>query len=47
MKKFREMDGNQKENEKNLDKKSFLNCYKADFNAIISEADKLITNMKI
>ena len=42
MKKFKEMNKNPKDNEKNMDRKSYLKEYKSKFNTIISEVDKLI-----
>ena len=44
IKKFREINENPKENEKNMDRKSFLKKYTSDFNKIITEADKLVSN---
>ena len=44
MKKFREMNDTPKDNEKNMDRKSFLKNYKSDFNSISSEAEKILVN---
>ena len=41
---FREINENQNENGKNMDRKSFLKRYTLKFNTIIFEADKLIIN---
>ena len=42
MVKFKEMNKNKKDNDKNMDRKEYLNEYKSEFNEIKSEADKLI-----
>ena len=48
MKKFKEMNKNPKDNEKNMDRKSYLGEkeYKSEFNKIKSEADNLINDKK-
>ena len=40
--KFRDMNKNKKDNDKNMDRKPYLNEYKCEFNEIKTEADKLI-----
>jgi hypothetical protein len=40
--KFREINKNPKDNEKNMDRKSYMKNYKSEFKTIISEADELI-----
>ena len=42
--KFKEMNSDPKQNEKNFDRKDYLKDYTSKFNEIISEADKLVTN---
>ena len=44
LKKFREMNGNPKDNEKNMDRKSYLKDYSSIFKQIRSEADQLISS---
>ena len=41
---FKEINESPKENEKNMDRKSFLKDYTSKFESIISEADQLIEN---
>lgn len=42
--KFKEMNKNKKDNDKNIDRKKYLNEYKPEFNEIKTEAVKLIAN---
>ncbi len=44
LEKFKEMNKNQKDNQKNMDRKSYLKNYKSEFNTIKCQADKLIDN---
>ena len=46
MEKFNEINKNPKDNDKNMDRKSYLKEYKSDFNTIKSKADKLIEDNK-
>ena len=44
LEKFKEMNKNQKDNQKNMDRKSYLKKYISEFNTIKCQADKLIDN---
>ena len=44
LEKFKEMNKNQEDNQKNMDRKSYLKKYISEFNTIKCQADKLIDN---
>ena len=43
---FKDMNSNKKDNEKNMDRKKYLDKYKSKFEGIINEADQLINSNK-